>query len=58
MKVNPGQNDLSLKEPDVDVERLMKRLDAYKETVVPSRNRALDPKSNLKLHGGDWVPWE
>ena len=57
MKVNPGQNDLSLKEPDV-VERLVKRLDAYKETVVPSRNRALDPKSNPKLRGGDWVPWE
>ena len=50
-------SDLSLKEPDV-VERLMRRLDAYKETVVPSRNKALDPKSNPKLHGGDWVPWE
>lgn len=49
--------DLSQKYPEV-VKRLLLRLVQYNKTAVPVKYPPKDPRSNPKLNGGAWVPWE
>ena len=39
------------------VAAMTQRLDEYKATMVPARNKPADPNANPDLHGGYWVPW-
>ncbi|XP_038049342.1 arylsulfatase I-like [Patiria miniata] len=39
------------------VDSMTKRLDEYKASMVPARNKPIDPNANPALHGGYWVPW-
>lgn len=56
--VDPEErDDLSEQYPDV-VRKMLDRLQAYNATAVPVRYPKPDPRSNPKLHGGVWGPWE
>ncbi|XP_072172237.1 arylsulfatase I-like [Diadema setosum] len=39
------------------VELMTVRLEQYRRTAVPPRNKDVDPKSNPKYHDHAWVPW-
>ncbi|XP_041472301.1 arylsulfatase I-like isoform X1 [Lytechinus variegatus] len=39
------------------VDILMMRIEEYRETMVPIRNKKPDPLSNPKYHDNCWVPW-
>ncbi|XP_041472305.1 arylsulfatase I-like [Lytechinus variegatus] len=39
------------------VERLLKRIDEYRATMVSPRNKPSDTRSNPKYHDNCWVPW-
>ena len=48
--------DLAKNESEL-VESMLKRLEGFKETMVPTRNQPLDPKANPNNFGGVWSPW-
>lgn len=48
--------DLAKNESEL-VESMLKRLEGFKETMVPPRNQPLDPKANPNNFGGVWSPW-
>ncbi|XP_071494944.1 arylsulfatase I-like isoform X2 [Diadema antillarum] len=39
------------------LKEMLARLDVYKTTMVPPRNKPPDPNSNPKFHDNCWVPW-
>ncbi|XP_030845449.1 arylsulfatase I isoform X3 [Strongylocentrotus purpuratus] len=39
------------------VELLLTRIEEYRATMVPIRNKKPDPQSNPKYHDNCWVPW-
>ncbi|XP_022100296.1 arylsulfatase I-like [Acanthaster planci] len=39
------------------VASMTKRLNEYKTSMVPARNKKPDPKANPAQHGGYWIPW-
>ncbi|XP_057307730.1 arylsulfatase B-like [Hydractinia symbiolongicarpus] len=50
-------HDLSKEYPDI-FKQMLSRLDEYRKTMVPPRNKNIvDPLSNPKLHNGVWQPW-
>ena len=51
------RSELSRVHPE-KVQELLERLAYYNSTAVPVKFPALDPRSNPKLHGGFWGPWE
>ncbi|XP_064616011.1 arylsulfatase B-like [Liolophura sinensis] len=56
--VDPEErDDISEQYPDM-VRKMLERLQAYNVTAVPVRYPKPDPRSNPKLHGGAWGPWE
>ena len=40
------------------VQKLLAKLEDYRKSSVPPRNKPIDPKANPKYHGGAWVAWE
>lgn len=40
------------------VQKLLTKLEEYRNSSVPPRNKHMDPRANPKYHGGAWVPWE
>ncbi|XP_077988816.1 arylsulfatase B-like [Glandiceps talaboti] len=58
IKKDPDEKT-DLSESEVEkVNELLERLEAYQNTAVPTVYPLFDPKSNPKLHGGVWGPWE
>ncbi|XP_078346464.1 arylsulfatase B-like [Oculina patagonica] len=39
------------------VQKLLAKLEGYRNSSVPSRNKPIDPRANPKYHGGAWVAW-
>lgn len=39
------------------VKDMIRRLDNYKDTMVPVRNKGIDEHGNPKYHNGVWDPW-
>jgi len=39
------------------VQKLLAKLEEYRNSSVPPRNKHMDPRANPKYHGGAWVPW-
>ena len=49
--VNQAKN-----QPDI-VASMLGRLDDYRKTMVPPRNKPFDPRANPNNFGGVWSPW-
>lgn len=49
--------NLASKYEDI-LEQMLAKLEGYRKSSVPPRNKPEDPKANPKYHGGAWVAWE
>ena len=40
------------------LQQLLAKLEGYRKSSVPPRNKPIDPKANPIYHGGAWVAWD
>ena len=45
-------------DPCDSVQKLLAKLEEYRNSSGSPRNKHMDPRANPKYHGGAWVPWD